>query len=91
VPSYFKVNPQRILSSNHQLRPEGKCCALRCAGVGFILALRPGVDLLEKSALSHTKFPPGEVSNLPLLEKVGHRQDRLPVSGMSNWADLMPQ
>jgi N,N'-diacetyllegionaminate synthase len=47
------------------------------------------VDLLEEVGVGAYKIPSGEVSNLPLLERVA--QTRKPVllsSGMSNWAEL---
>lgn len=47
------------------------------------------VDLLEQVGVAAYKIPSGEVSNLPLLERVA--QTRKPVllsSGMSDWAEL---
>jgi N-acetylneuraminate synthase len=47
------------------------------------------VDLLERVGVAAYKIPSGEVSNLPLLERVA--QTRKPVllsSGMSDWSEL---
>ncbi len=47
------------------------------------------VDLLEDIGISRYKIPSGEVSNIPMLERVA--QTRKPVllsSGMSTWAEL---
>lgn len=47
------------------------------------------VDLLEKIEVQTYKIASGEVSNLPLLEKIGQTGKRVLLSsGMSNWREL---
>ncbi len=47
------------------------------------------VDLLEKINLDVYKIPSGEVTNLPLLEKISNLKKTVFLSsGMSNWAEL---
>ncbi len=47
------------------------------------------VDLLEKIGMERYKIPSGEVTNLPLMERIARtRKPVLLSSGMSNWAEL---
>ncbi len=47
------------------------------------------VDLLEEIGISAYKIPSGEISNIPLIEKIAETGKPVIVSsGMSNWSDL---
>lgn len=47
------------------------------------------VDLLASIGVNTWKIPSGEVTNLPLLEKIGLRRERVLLSsGMSTWSEL---
>jgi N,N'-diacetyllegionaminate synthase len=47
------------------------------------------VDLLEEVGVDTYKIPSGEVSNIPMLEKIANLGKKVIVSsGMSNWAEL---
>ncbi len=47
------------------------------------------VDLLEQIGLAHYKIPSGEVTNIPLLKRVGKtRKPVLLSSGMSSWYEM---
>ena len=47
------------------------------------------VDLLEAVGVELYKIPSGEVSNLPLLERIAATGKQVYLSsGMSNWAEL---
>ena len=65
----------------------------RCAECGVVFLSSPfseeAVDLLETVGLERYKIPSGEVTNLPLIEKIAVlRKPVLLSSGMSSWADL---
>ena len=94
MPSYFKGEPRleyfrRTAFSLEQWKEIAAHCAAQ--GVGFLsspFALE-AVDLLEEVGIESYKIPSGEVSNLPLLEKVAATGKTVYLSsGMSNWAEL---
>ena len=94
MPSYFKGEPRleyfrRTAFSLLQWKEIAAHCAAQ--GVGFLsspFALE-AVDLLEEVGVQAYKIPSGEVSNLPLLEKVAGTGKLVYLSsGMSNWAEL---
>jgi N-acetylneuraminate synthase len=73
--------------------PQWKQIAQRCleCGVGFLSSpfSLEAVDLLEQVGVELYKIPSGEVSNLPLLERVAATGKKVYLSsGMSNWAEL---
>lgn len=94
MPLYFKGEPRleyfrRTAFSLSQWKEISTHCAAQ--GVGFLsspFALE-AVDLLEEVGVQAYKIPSGEVSNLPLLEKVADTGKLVYLSsGMSNWAEL---
>lgn len=65
----------------------------RCDEQGILFLSSPfsekAVDLLEELGMAEYKIPSGEVTNLPLLEKIAHlRKPILLSSGMSSWDEL---
>ena len=73
--------------------PQWKQIAQHCVshGVGFLSSpfSLQAVDLLEEVGVQFYKIPSGEVSNLPLLERVASTGKKVYLSsGMSNWDEL---
>lgn len=94
MPSYFKGEPRleyfrRTAFSLQQWKEIAAHCEAQ--GVGFLsspFALE-AVDLLEEVGIELYKIPSGEVSNIPLLEKVAATGKPVYLSsGMSSWAEL---
>lgn len=94
MPSYFKGEPRlEYFRRTAFSLPQWKEIATHCAaqGVGFLSSpfSLEAVDLLEEVGVQAYKIPSGEVSNLPLLEKVAGTGKLVYLSsGMSNWAEL---
>ncbi len=94
MPSYFKGEPrmayfQRTAFSVEQWRQLRAACE-QC-GVTFLSSpfSLEAVDLLEEVGVPAYKVPSGEVSNIPLLEKIAATgKPVLLSSGMSNWSEL---
>jgi N,N'-diacetyllegionaminate synthase len=94
VPAYFKGEPRfeyfrRTAFSTDQWRAIAAHCA--DVGVGFLSSpfSLEAVDLLEAVGVEAYKIASGEVSNIPLLERVVATGKTVYLSsGMSNWADL---
>jgi len=94
VPSFFNSEPRfeyfrRTAFSLSQWKQISKACVEH--GVCFISSpfSLEAVDLLEEVGVNLYKIPSGEVSNLPLLERVAATGKKVYLSsGMSNWADL---
>lgn len=94
MPSYFKGEPRhayftRTAFSTEQWRRLSERCSE--LGIGFLSSVFAfgSVDILESANVGAYKIPSGEVTNIPLLERVA--QTGKPVlisSGMSNWAEL---
>jgi len=93
-PSYFTAEPRfayfkRTGFSLEQWRQiEGRC---RERGIEFMSSpfSEEAVDLLEAVGMARYKIPSGEVTNLPLLEKIARLgKPVLLSSGMSSWAEL---
>ncbi len=94
MPPYFKGEPRleyfrRTAFTLEQWRELAQHCNQQ--GVKFLSSpfAIEAVDLLEDVGASVYKIPSGEVSNLPLLEKV--RDTGKPVylsSGMSSWSEV---
>ena len=93
-PAYFK-DESRIdyfkrtsfnLEQWKKLKAKAKECNILFISSPFSLE---AVDLLEKIELDIYKIPSGEVTNIPLLEKI--KKTKKPVllsSGMSDWAEI---
>jgi N-acetylneuraminate synthase len=94
MPSYFQGEPRmdyfrRTAFSLPQWRQIMQHCLEH--GVGFLSSpfSLEAVDLLEEVGVEFYKIPSGEVSNLPLLERVAATGKKVYLSsGMSNWAEL---
>lgn len=94
APSYFKAEPRmeyfRRTSFTLEQWLELKAKAGE-TGVGFLSSpfSEAAVDLLEQVGVDAYKIPSGEVSNLPMLERVAATgKPTYLSSGMSNWAEL---
>jgi N,N'-diacetyllegionaminate synthase len=94
MPSYFKGEPRmeyfrRTAFSLLQWKQIAQHCMehkVRFLSSPFSLE---AVDLLEEVGVELYKIPSGEVSNLPLLERVAATGKLVYLSsGMSNWAEL---
>lgn len=93
-PPYFKGEPRmdyfrRTAFTGDQWRALKKHCA--AAGVTFLSSpfSLEAVDLLEDVGVDSYKVPSGEVTNVPLLQRIaGTRKPALLSSGMSDWAEL---
>lgn len=82
---YFR----RTAFSTEQWERLAECA--RASGVGFLSSpfSLEAVDLLERVGIDAYKVPSGEVSNLPLLERLVRTGKPVYLSsGMSNWAEL---
>ena len=94
MPVYFKGEPRmdyfrRTDFSLTQWRQIAQHCVEH--GVRFLSSpfSLEAVDLLEKVGVELYKIPSGEVSNVPLLERVAASGKKTYLSsGMSNWAEL---
>jgi N,N'-diacetyllegionaminate synthase len=94
MPPYFKGEP-RLDYFRRTAFTEAQWGELKaaCADVGVVFLSSPfsleAVDLLERVGVDAYKIPSGEVTNLPLLEKVAATgKPVLLSSGMSNWDEL---
>ena len=94
MPSYFKGEPrmeyfERTAFSKSQWQKIIQHCDE--LGVGFLSSpfSIEAVELLEEVGAKRYKIPSGEVSNLPLLERVAETGKMVYLSsGMSNWGEL---
>lgn len=94
APGYFKSEPRmdyfrRTGFNQTQWLDLASACQLN--GVEFMSSpfSLEAVDLLEKVGMARYKIPSGEVTNLPLLEKIGALgKPVLLSSGMSSWQEL---
>jgi N-acetylneuraminate synthase len=94
MPSYFKGEPRQAYFRRTAFSPDqwqklsGRCSEL---GVGFLSSVFAfeAVDMLEEIGVGAYKIPSGEVTNIPLLERVALTGKPVLISsGMSNWAEL---
>ena len=93
-PSYFNGEPRhayfsRTAFSEAQWRRVKRYAESR--GLGFLSSVfsQEAVEVLERVGVDAYKIPSGEVTNLPLLERVaGTRKPVLLSSGMSTWREL---
>lgn len=94
APPYFKTESRLDYFKRTAFSLE-QWCALkaRCDESGTIFLSSPfseeAVDLLEQVGLARYKIPSGEVSNIPLLEKIAALGKPIILSsGMSSWQEL---
>jgi N,N'-diacetyllegionaminate synthase len=94
MPPYFKGEPRmeyfRRTGFTLAQWLDLKACAAACK-VGFLSSpfSEAAVDLLEEVGVDAYKIPSGEVSNVPLLERVAATGKPCYLSsGMSDWAEL---
>ena len=94
MPPYFKGEP-RFEYFNRTSFSRDQWIALKavCDGLGVTFMSSPfsleAVDLLEDIGMSVYKVPSGEISNLPLLERLkATGKPILLSSGMSGWSEL---
>lgn len=94
APAYFTSEPryeyfERTAFSKEQWIAIRSHCEEK--GVGFLASpfSVEAVDLLESVGLKRYKIPSGEVTNIPLLERIAKAgKPVLLSSGMSSWKDL---
>ncbi|MBI3443921.1 MAG: N-acetylneuraminate synthase family protein [Magnetospirillum sp.] len=94
MPSYFKGEPRfDYFRRTGFTLEQWRSLKAQCDALGVMFLSSPfsleAVDLLEQVGMALYKIPSGEVSNLPLLEKI--RATGKPVllsSGMSGWAEM---
>jgi N,N'-diacetyllegionaminate synthase len=93
-PSYFQQEPRAAYFQRTGFTlDQWKELKARCdeQAVEFLSSpfSEEAVDLLERVGLKRYKIPSGEVSNVPLLEKIGSLGKQVILSsGMSSWAEL---
>jgi N-acetylneuraminate synthase len=94
MPSYFTGEPRMAYFKRTGFSPaqwiDLRKVSERC-NVGFLSSpfSLEAIDLLEEVGVSAYKVASGEVSNLPLLERIAATgKPALLSSGMSNWAEL---
>lgn len=94
MPSYFKGEPRLDYFRRTAFSlPQWKQIAKHCIEHSVHFLSSPfsleAVDLLEDVGVESYKIPSGEVSNLPLLERISTTGKKVYLSsGMSNWAEL---
>jgi len=94
APAFFRDEPRFAYFERTSFSLDGwRALKTRCEEKGVAFLSSPfseeAVDLLESLALSRYKIPSGEVTNLPLLDKVARLgKPVLLSSGMSSWAEL---
>lgn len=94
APAYFTGEPRMAYFRRTAFAPDQwKALQAACERVGVQFLSSPfsleAVDLLEAVGAGAYKVPSGEVTNLPLLEKIAATgKPVLLSSGMSNWAEL---
>ena len=93
-PRYFKAEPRMEYFRRtgftpeqwRQLKEHAEACGALFLSSPFSLE---SVELLESINMEMYKIPSGEVTNLPLMEKIAELgKPVLLSSGMSNWAEL---
>jgi N,N'-diacetyllegionaminate synthase len=94
MPSFFKGEPRFkyfkrtgfTLEQWQRLKERCDQCSVMFLSSPFSEA---AVDLLERVGTQQYKIPSGEISNLPMLEKIAKlRKPVLLSSGMSSWTEL---
>lgn len=93
-PSYFNVESRFDYFNRTSFSFEQWCQLKKIAeSLDLIFLSSPfsmeAVDLLENIGMVAYKIPSGEITNLPLLEKISNlKKPVLLSSGMSNWSEL---
>jgi N,N'-diacetyllegionaminate synthase len=93
-PSYFSTEPRMAYFRRTAFSPEQwRALSQHAASLGVSFLSSPfsleAVDLLEQVGVVAYKVPSGEVSNVPLLERLaGTGKHVLLSSGMSDWTEL---
>jgi N-acetylneuraminate synthase len=94
MPPYFKGEPrfQYFKRTGFSLE-QWKALKQHCNQHGVMFLSSPfseeAVDLLEKVGMAQYKIPSGEVTNLPMLEKIAQLEKPVLLSsGMSSWEEL---
>jgi N-acetylneuraminate synthase len=93
-PSYFSAEPrkqyfERTSFTLEQWRTLSETA--KCEGIAFLSSpfSNEAVDLLEDVGVAAYKIPSGEVTNIPLLQRVAETgKPVLLSSGMSTWAEI---
>jgi len=94
MPPYFQGEPRyEYFERTSFTQDQWRQLKARCDQRGVIFMSSPfseeAVDLLEALGMTHYKIPSGEVTNLPLLEKIARLgKPILLSSGMSTWDEL---
>ena len=94
MPPYFKGEPRiEYFRRTGFTVAQWKALKVRArdAGVGFLSSpfSEPAVDLLEEIGVDSYKIPSGEVTNLPMLERIAATGKPIYLSsGMSDWTEL---
>lgn len=93
-PSYFKAEKRFDYFKRTAFTPEQwKILKKHCDAIGIEFLSSPfseeAVDILKKTGMKRWKIPSGEVTNLPMLEKIARlKQPVILSSGMSSWKEL---
>ncbi len=94
MPPYFKGEPRFEYFTRTGFNAE-QWATLKAAcdelGVTFLSSpfSLEAVDLLESIGMSHYKIPSGEISNIPLIDRIAKTgKPILLSSGMSSWAEV---
>lgn len=94
VPSFFTSEPRMAYFRRTGFtRDQWRALKARCEerGVEFLSSpfSEAAVDLLESIGMARYKIPSGEVSNIPMLEKIAALQKPVLLSsGMSDWTEI---
>ena len=94
MPHYFKGEPrQEYFRRTAFTREQWKQIAEHCKLHNVTFLSSPfsleSVDILEEVSVKSYKIPSGEVTNIPLLEKIATTGKPVYLSsGMSNWAEI---
>jgi N-acetylneuraminate synthase len=93
-PSYFNAEKRFDYFKRTAFTPEQwKILKKHCDKIGIEFLSSPfseeAVDILKKTGMNRWKIPSGEVTNLPMLEKIAKlKQPVILSSGMSSWKEL---
>jgi sialic acid synthase SpsE len=94
MPSYFRGEPRfEYFKRTAFTLEQWRQLKQRCFDRGVLFFSSPfseqAVDLLENVGLTHYKIPSGEITNLPMLDKIARlKKPVLLSSGMSSWTEL---
>jgi N,N'-diacetyllegionaminate synthase len=94
VPQFFRDEPRfEYFRRTSFTLDQWSRLVEKCEERGVVFMSSPfsnqAVDLLERLAIQQYKIPSGEVTNLPMLEKVAQLKKPIILSsGMSSWSEL---